>query len=347
MASIDLKQELDDFVATLPIINENRDYWLIRTQSGAFFETFRINNFVGIEYDEISYSVISSLKKQYPEQPDFIQALKSLVKKAYPNEAQPGLIAGQISKFLYDIKKGDIIVIPSENSRYISIGCVTETPVHLATESEMLKTNCDYTFRKRVKWLKTLDRDTLDPYLYKVLFAHQAINNLYQYSEYIERSLNDFFVKDGEAHLILEIEKEDDIHAMELFALGYGYLKSLDDISDYFKLDISSKEIEVKITLNSPGKLHFKALSWRTVVAFGIVVIAINGGGLKFNNGSTTFDLSTSGIIQKIIDYQNSSTDRQMQEALYQQYKDSLQVKQPEDLVNLLKQSSINKDKAK
>lgn len=341
---MNLKQEIDEFVKSLPIISDNREYWLVRTQSGFYYDTFFKNKFIGIEYDEISYSVISQLKKDNPDQTDFISGLKKLVKKSYPEESHPGLIAGQISKFIYEIKKDDIVLIPSENSRSIAIGVVTETPIQIATETDMLRTDCDYTFRKKIRWIKVLDRDSLDPYLYKVLFAHQAINNLKPYSEFIERSLNNFFVKDGEAHLVLDIEKEGEIYAKELFGLGLGYLDFLDEISQHFKLEVSSNEIEVKITLNSPGKIHFKAPKWSTVVFFGLAIIAINGGGLKINQGSFSFDLSTNGIIKTITDYKNNEHDRNMQDSIYMQYKDSLKVKQPDELIRLLQQSSTNKD---
>lgn len=345
---MDLKTQIESFVSTLPIINAEREYWLIRTQSGQYYPTFKHNNFIGIEYDEIPYSSIAELKRKFPDLPDFIKALKSAVKKAYPEEKQPGLIAGQISKFIYDIKKDDIVIIPSENSKSISIGRVTETPVHLANDSEILETECDHTFRKKVEWIKSMDRDKLDPYLYKVLFAHQAINNLKPYSEFIERSLNNFFVKDEEAHLVLEIENEGDINAKHLFGLGMGYLDFFDELSAHFQLGVSSDDIEVKITLNSPGKVHYKGVSWKTIVVLGLAVIAVNGGGLKFHYGDKVeFDLSTDGIIQKIIDYKQNEHDMAMQDSLYLQYKDSLNVKQPDDLINLLQQSSSSKNDSK
>ena len=38
----------------IDIFSENRQYWLIRTQGGAYYNDFINENFVGIEWDEIS-----------------------------------------------------------------------------------------------------------------------------------------------------------------------------------------------------------------------------------------------------------------------------------------------------
>lgn len=337
------QEELDLIVADLPTISQNKNYWMIRTNGGEYFQTFLDNNFVGIDYDAIPYSIIDGAKKEYPNPPDFLAALKAIVKEAYPEEKQPGLIAGQMSKFIYEARRGDIVIIPSTGSSQIAIGEITETPVFFATEAEFEKTQFDGIFRKKVKWLRTFSREQLDPYLYRVLFAHQALSNLNSYAEYIERSLHSFFIKDGEAHLVLEIETEEEVHAKDLFYLNAGYLEELDRLSEHFELGVSSSQLEVKIALNSPGKIHFKATSWKAIALLGIVTVCIVGGGLKVNTGSFQFDLSTDGLIKKMIDYSNNAQDRAMQQQMFEQYKDSLKVKTPSELVELLQQASVNK----
>ena len=49
---------------------------------------------------------------------------KSLSQKKYPDD-RFGLIAGKVMKFVAELKKGDIVIIPSSNSEIISIGEVT------------------------------------------------------------------------------------------------------------------------------------------------------------------------------------------------------------------------------
>src|SRR6185312_9045106 len=111
-----------------------------------------------------------------------LKELKTLSQKKYPDD-RFGLIAGQVMKFVVELKKGDIVIIPSSNSEIISIGEVTSSTIPELTQAELLKTECPYKKRKPVKWIKDISRDSLDPFLYRMLQAHQAINNITRYSD--------------------------------------------------------------------------------------------------------------------------------------------------------------------
>ena len=336
-------EQLEAIVNRLPSINNERQYWLIRTEGGKNYDTFYENKFIALQYDVITYAEISKVEKETPA--SLNETIKKRVAKEYPDDSRPGLIANQIIKFIYEIKKDDIVLIPSANSQTIAFGVVEQDNIYLPSEQELTETDCEYTFRKKVKWLKTANRKSLDPYLYKVLFAHQAINNLNDYNEVIERSIQNFFITDGEAHIIFDVLTTSDIYAIDLFMLGTTYLSNLKDVSDHFSFDLDVNEIEVRIALNSPGKIHFKANSWKTIVTFGIIVLAINGGGLKIDESWGKIDLSTDGIIKNIIDYQNSKHDRNVQDTLLSKYADSLNVQMPTDLILMLQQASTNKGK--
>lgn len=340
---MNIKNSIQQLVESLPIISKNRNYWLVRTQSGSYYDSFYKYNYIALGYDKIPYSQIQKTKDKYPLENEFFNALREIVIRAYPEEERPGLIASQISKFFYEIKKGDIVIIPSQSSKKISFGIVTQTFLKEVSESDIDRTGCPYIFRKSIRWEKAVLRDELDPYLFKIFQAHQAINNINDYSELIERNLNNFFVKDQEAHLVLEVETQKEIHAKYLFNLGSTYLNFLDEVAKKYNLDISSEDIEVKITLNSPGRLHFKAPKWSSVVTFGLVILAVNGGGLEYKD----FKLSTSGIIKSLTDFYNQQHDRQIQDSIIQQQKNSLKVKDPDDLVKLLQQVSTNKNNPK
>ena len=75
----------------------------------------------------------------------------------------------------------------------------------------------------------------------------------------------------------------------------------------------------------------------------GIVVIGLNGGGLKVDRPGFKLDLSTDGLIKTISDYLDKQQDREMKVRLMNSAK-SLEIKTPEDLIKLTKQFSENKD---
>lgn len=77
-----LDQELDLFITNLPQIASEKKYWLVRTQSGTLYETFRENHFIAIEHNELPLSVIDGIKKEAKEDTKLLQKLiRAAVKK--------------------------------------------------------------------------------------------------------------------------------------------------------------------------------------------------------------------------------------------------------------------------
>ncbi len=82
------------------------------------------------------------------------EAFKARVAEAYP-DAKPGAIpynAGQLFRFVHEMKVGDIVVYPSKSDRQIHIGRV-EGPYQYDTAKEP-----GYPNHRPVKWLKTVPR---------------------------------------------------------------------------------------------------------------------------------------------------------------------------------------------
>lgn len=253
------------------------------------------------------------------------------------------MVSGQLLRFIYEVKKGDIVVIPSENSAHVAMGVVEDTSLMEITDTLIHRTKCSYTKRKAVKWLKTFSRHNLDPYLYKVLQAHQAINDISKYSTIIERSLGDFYLLKDETNLIVNVKRRTNIKANDLLFFGSDLLRLADDFIKDNNLDLDISDVEIKINVNSEGKAQFLSKSGKVVVVLGLLIIGINGGGLKVNYGGFNLDLSTDGLIQKVSDYIDGYHNRTMIEEIMKN-KDSLEVKNPDDLIKMVKQFSENKD---
>src|SRR5690606_16731750 len=104
-------------------------------------------------------------------------------------------------------------------------------------------------------------------------------------------------------------------------------------------IDLNS--IDLKTYLNSPGKIHLKAPKASTVFLIAIMFIGLNGGGVTIE--SWGLDLSTEGLIKKVIDYQNNKHDREQKDILIQNISE-LKIKNPDDAVKILQQLSSNKN---
>lgn len=337
--------EILNKIDNLETIPDTREYWLIRTQSGKLYDNFIEHNFVAIDHERITLKMLYDFKKKYSDDAQLKEQIKKQIEVLYKDEdINPALAAGQIIKFVYQIKKNDIVIIPSEGSNRISIGVITESVIPELSQQQLELTGCSYTKRKKVTWIKTIKKHQLDPYLYKMLVSHQAITNANSYSQEIERNIGNFFVKNGEGNLVLSVQKSSDIGAFQLFQTGYYLLNELDSFAKQNNIQIDLDSIDIKTYLNSPGKIHLKAPKASTVFLLAVLFVGINGGGLKIE--TLGLDLSTDGLIRKVIDYQNNNHDRETKDALLQNIKD-LKIQNPDDAVKILQQLSENKKSSK
>lgn len=338
-----LQQQIETLLSNFQSIPATRKYWLVRTLGGKYYDSFREYKYIALGHDEIKYSVIDDIRRNAKnDNGETLKGLRALCETVYNKDSRPGLIASQIFKFIFEIKKNDIVVIPSEHSEEIAIGVVASTASLEVSESEINKTDCPFTKRKRIKWTRTISRQDLDPYLFKVLQAHQAINEITHYSDTIERTIGNFYIKENSGNLVLDIATNDGINAVDLFQLGYCLLNYSKDFFKESNLPYSINDVEVKINLNSKGKIQFKSPDGKTVWLIALLVIAINGGGIKFKAEGVDFDLSTEGIVKKIIEYQNNKHDRAMTDTIIKSI-NSLKVQSPEDAVKVFEQFNTNK----
>lgn len=355
--SNDFKDDIGLLIASVESIPAEKRYWLIRTQSGTLYDTFRENHIVALEHMDIPLSSFNNFNK---EAGDNETKLRSLIRNAIIevyetkfqdseeqiNYRQSTLIANQIYKFVYEIKKGDVVIIPSYNSDLISFGEVSESYIGNFTIEELRKIDTDAILKKRVKWVKDIPRRELDPYLYRMFTAHQAVIDVGSYAEVIERSLKDFFILDNEAHLIINIQSEQDISASDLFGLGSDLLYLVDKFAKDYNIDICSKDLQVSISLNSPGKIDLKSKIKKVTLISGLI-LAVFGGGYKNKYiGDLTTD-GLPGLIKAISDFRDRDEQRSMREKIFNTYKDSLKIKDVDDMNKLIKQFSENKDSSK
>lgn len=350
-------EELDLLVKLIQDISADKKYWLIRTQSGTMFDNFRNNNYIGLEHNEVSLSFLNEKKKEFgDDSTKRNEAIKNHVRQVHKkeqnlvsdddiNSRRASVVASQISKFVYDIKKDDLVIIPSEGLETISFGFVLEGHIAEFTDEENRKCQDPSILKKRVRWIKDIEKRFIDPYLYKMFSAHQAICNVGAYAEIIERSINDIFVYDDEAHYIINTMSTD-VPAKDLFGFGSDILCFVDDFAKQYDLDIKSTDLQVTININSPGKIDLKSKIRKTTIFVGLILL-IGGGGYKTAGGTEITTKGIPALIKAISEFLNEEQERAMKQQMFNQYKDSLEIKHPEDMIILLKQVSENKDLSK
>lgn len=339
------KKELTHFFDMIEAVPQNKKYWIVRSEGGEYFDSYTNFNYVAIGHEGITLKKINDLKKSSINLDELRLKLKIHIESILP-ERNAGLIAGQLIRFIYEIKKGDIVVVPSESSAFISIGIVQETQLIEVKDLDLDRTGCPYRKRKKVKWYKTVSKKSSDILLRSALQSHQALNDITHYGNIVERSISDFFKINNETSIIINVNRESNVPAPDLLYFGSDVLRFTESFIKHHNLDFDVSDIQIKINVNSEGKTQFLSENGRLILLVGLVIIGLTGGGLTINNEGINLDLSTDGLISKIIEYQNNSHDREMQNEIIKA-KDSLQISNNEDLLKYLKQFAINKDKPK
>lgn len=308
-------------------IDENRNYWLIRTEAGEYYDEFYHDKFVGMGWDELN---------QFDQEDIYDdEFISEQVCKIYPKVKQAWRVYSQVRKFMFEVKIGDIVLIPS--SSHISFGIV-ESDVYYQeiSESELLEGLCPFKKRRQVSWLKTIRRDELDPYLYRLLNSHFTISNALEYAPFIDRTLHGFYVRDGQAHLVLRVKKEGRIFLREINKLTDGALEIIDLFNDGTDSSYNSNEIESKINVQSPGPIELIAGAG-VILALGLLLHYILGGkySTKITLKGVEFDGETDGLLEKILKFKKRAeedSDTKAKLAEIKETMESLKLQLPDEL---------------
>lgn len=268
-------------------LSTDRRYWFIRTDGGYFFEEFIAKGIVAIDWNEVNdLELIKACgendseldEEQRKERAENIDRLVRLIQQKYPDETRPKYVARQIIQFVNEVREGDIVLIPSRNSWLITFGQVQSNDlVPMDEEGE-----CDWEKRKKVDWIKTVERDKLDPFLFRLFYSQHAVTDANPYAAFIDRTLYPIFIKGNKAHLILDVRRSDGIPASSLASLIIGGLNLVETFAQETGTDLDKDSIEIRINVQSPGTIEFLG-SIDPVLVLTIILAFIVGGNANIN----------------------------------------------------------------
>jgi restriction system protein len=195
--------------------SENISIYCVRADFGKYTRQFIDGNYVAIGWlptDDLSS--VASREEVY-----------SLYKKEYPNDSNivVGQQVGQIARFLLEIKAGDYVITPAQNTEFIYYGVVEENAYFFADSFD----GCPFRHRKKVKWHKT----PIQRSQFSVPFQNTIRSSLTVF--YVNHQKN-FFTTIGKSQLIPESEKNTEFDY---------YTSILNRI-----LELDDKEFEILIT---------------------------------------------------------------------------------------------------
>ncbi|WP_096202084.1 hypothetical protein [Bacillus sp. FJAT-45350] len=277
---MDLKKTIDELSEKIgldfeiPKIPSDRKYWLVRTDSGLWFEEFSNENYVAIGWDKVKDDSNFTLD----DKEKAIEIIESL----YPEKSSAGHIYGTLKRFRLEMKIGDIIMIPSEKSETIHFG-VIEGEEYLAdiSETEIDMGACPYRRRRNVMWLEKVYRKQLDPKLFSMMQSHHTISNATDYGLYIDKTLNSLYIKGNVLHSIFNVKLDKDLSYSEL----QKFVNIPDETNRILFKDEVNLHFESKIRLQSIGDWLLMASENAALRLFLISLFikqVLLGGEVKF-----------------------------------------------------------------
>lgn len=266
-------EELGD-VFNIPVASDSQQVWFIRTSGGAFYDDFRLNNYVAIGWDKIPAEWIlknnsiskagdgsisdndSSISKMESLSTLSEKQFKNKVSDLYPEEKRPGLVYGQLNSFYNVMRQGDWIVIPSKSTQVLTIGILGDILHGDIDERKHIPdkeyANCGYTHKRSVIWKRELPA-SYDVYLQKTLRAQQTISNITDVSDLVFRHLYPVYVVKNEVRVTFQKTTEGELNVLDNIELIDSVINIAKQIASLYKVESFVKDFTMKTAVGSPG----------------------------------------------------------------------------------------------
>lgn len=263
------------------IISPEVKYWLVRPGiNGLCFDSFKRDSVIAIGWDRIgkideNEALMSIEKVKHLVSQQYSDLLE---KKASQREYRRKVtdIASKIYRFTYELKKGDYVVCPGDNSVLIGTVCGDVRIVDGKYDSgneiddgyigELNKV-------RDVKWIKEIDKSNLEPNIKLELRVIQGLSqiNKEQVITEINRSIYNLYSYNNKTHSVFRIKNEKEID----FFKYANFIECVNNV--YKKVNSENEQLYIKTNINSPGLIEFIGKTQRVVVTFTkIVDIVLN-----------------------------------------------------------------------
>lgn len=294
-------------------VPEATRFWMIRTKKGYFYHEFITKGFVALAWNTITSE--TSFADSHS------QALNNSILQEYPEINRPKVVVNKCKNFIYDIQEGDILVIPSNGSQFITFAYAgkyyeedEKTPeiehntIYRIEHNEVVidEVSCPYKKRRNITLIRTIKSKELNYHLYKAISSYHGISNLDPYGvDILDHIYNQYIYKD-DARLIFHVSKTDPITSKEFS----GFLYSINQILSY--ADIAESSISTQASVHSVGDIVFNlknGYQWLSDNYLCLVALIVVLGGGKF------LTVQLPGVAQIIKDFLSIKTDSEKKQA--------------------------------
>ena len=302
----------DQFLS-IPRINRDTNFWMIRAKRGFFFDEFLRKEYIAIGWNSVLKSMISDRMTRSQE-----NTQKASIKEIY-GESKPGTALNKCKRFCYELKDGDIAVIVDNNRvAFAYIGEYFEdlssgfTPeLEKEMHEQIAKANpnvdkfdCPYIKRRKISVIKVLSADdTISPYLQSAIARNwHSLSDLNEYSDLVLSGCFDTYIFRDKLTVTFRVRTKEEINVLDLsnFVLCAAKLLSEDH----------PERVHVKTTLHSPGDIILQIGDFfqQNPLLLPMCYMAIFGGKI----GNYEFN-SLLGVIKGIVNHKYEKDKRNIE----------------------------------
>ena len=258
---------VEELVKQVKEIPEKTNYWFVRTDYGQYFDTYYENGFIAIGWNNIT---LEELKN--PNDYEVIRKKLLISEKLDPAKARTkGTLTGIINKLqsFVNLKKGDIIIMPSRNSSRYAFGIVQSTQVDIDLKKGK---ECEYYKRKKIKWITIKSTSQLDPNFFTMRFTQHTISRIDDYSPFIDNVISSLYRKNNNTHFVLDINTTKDINVNSLILLINNIQVLINEINKDFNLGEQIDNNSIRLNLQSPGQIEFKLKIGKSLITLAAIL---------------------------------------------------------------------------
>ena len=242
--------------------HDDTKFWIVRAEGGKYFDDFIDDNYIGIRYNKVTIKDLESIQTRN-EIPS-VDTVKDIYKEIYGNgitldktrKQKLTEHAKQTYLFTFEMKIGDVILVPNKRSRKFALGIVTSNPydeeetyiqnrIDNHTSNGLNFKPSNYVKRRKINFISIVNRNEIPNELSWILSTHQAI-------------INATSAKKKLMPLIFPLFKYQGNYYLRIFSNKGGNL-SMKDWAMIVSPDnkINTESITMEAEIHSPGFLTF------------------------------------------------------------------------------------------
>lgn len=246
-----------------PEFSDETGIWYVHTEQGSLFDPFIEGNYIAVGYNSVTLADIHSsvngnqnpLKTKLIERAtaEYLQRTPPQIFEAQSSGGKTKITTGVnwLERF-YNMKKGDIVVIPEKRSEYFAFGIVEDQVPYAEIEDTV---DCPYFKRRKIKWIKQAPIREVHPKFHQFNVTRHAISEVNtEHRHAVLQSIFPIFKYGDVTHVTFSVLTDDAIHPHQIFPLGVKIYELLMKINESEGYGDNLNDVAVQILVASKGK---------------------------------------------------------------------------------------------